>query len=80
MQVREVKGIIGDLKNVYDNMIKIQECCLRNDDAQGSIKELEEKSNINMSLRNLVSSTAIYISNEISRLENVIDNATVKID
>lgn len=80
MQVREVKGIIGDLKNLYDNMIRIQECCLRNDDAQKSIKELEEKANINTSLRNLVSGTAIYISNEISRLENVIDNATVKID
>lgn len=80
MQVREVKGIIGDLKNVYDNMIKIQNCCLENDDAQESIKELEEKANINTSLRNLVSNTAIYISKEICRLENVIDNAVVKID
>ena len=80
MQVREVKGIIGNLENVYDNLIKLQDCCLKNDDARESIEKLEEKADINTTLLNLVSSTAIYIKKEICRLEDAIDNAEVKMD
>ena len=80
MKVKEVKKRIGDLENVYNNMIKIQECCLRNEDVKNCIKELEEKANINTTLRNLASVTASYISDEIRRLESIIDDAIVKID
>lgn len=80
MTVKEVKERIADLENICDNMIKIQECCLRNKDAENCIKELEENANINTTLRNLASDTACFISDELHRLEDIIDNAVVKID
>ncbi|MDE6435761.1 MAG: hypothetical protein K2L07_16245 [Lachnospiraceae bacterium] len=80
MKAKEAKKRIEDLENVYDDMIKIQECCLKNEDAKICIKELEEKSNINTNLRNLVSVTASYISDEIRRLEHIIDDSVAKID
>lgn len=80
MTVKEVKTRIADLENIYNNMIKIQECCLKNEDARNCIKELEENANINTTLRNLVSGTACFISDELHRLEDIIDNAVVKIN
>ncbi len=80
MKVKDVVKRIEDLDNIYNNMIKIQECCLRNEDAKECIKELEEKAQINNTLRYLASSTAIYISDEIRRLNAIIDSAIVKID
>ncbi len=80
MKVMDVVKRIDDLDNIYNNMIKIQECCLKNEDAKECIKELEAKAQLNNTLRNLASSTAIYISDEIRRLNTIIDNAIVKID
>lgn len=80
MKVKELKRRISLLRDVYSNALKIQECCLRNENAKECIKTLEEKTQINTSLRSFASSTASYISDEIKRLEDIIDNADVKID
>ncbi len=80
MKVKELKQRISHLRNVYDNAIKIQECCLRNKNAKECIEKLEEEAQINTDLRSFASSTASYISDEIKRLESIIDNADVKIN
>ena len=80
MRVKDVMKRIEDLDNLYNNMIKIQECCLRNEDAKECIKELESKAQLNNTLRNLASLTAAYISDEVGRLNTIIENTVVKID
>ena len=65
---------------LFRSMIKIQECCLRNEDAKECIKELESKAQLNNTLRNLASLTAAYISDEVGRLNTIIENTVVKID
>lgn len=80
MKVKEVKKRIEDLEDVYDNMIRIQECCLRNDDAKDSIKFLEDSASLNTTLCDLASATARYIHDEIHRLQDIIDEAVVKIN
>lgn len=79
MKVKEVKQRISGLENVYDNMIRIQECCLRKENAQACIKELENMAALDTTLRNLVSTTAKYIIDEKNRLESLIDNAEIRI-
>lgn len=79
MTVKEVKKKISDLQLIYDNTIKIQECCLRNEDAKDAVAKLESEANMSTTLRNFVSATACFISDEIHRLEDAIDNASVKI-
>lgn len=78
--VKDAKKRIEDLQLVYDNAIKIQQCCLRNKDAENCVKELEEKAAMNTTLRNFASATASFISDEIHRLEKAIDSTVVKID
>lgn len=80
MKVKEAKQRIDRMRNVYDNAIKIQECCLRNEDAKGCVRKLEEIAQLNDTLRNFATLTAAYISDEIKRLENIIDDAVIKID
>lgn len=80
MKVKELRQRISLLRGVYNNALKIQECCLKNKDAKECIKEFEEVSQLNTDLRTFASSVASYISDEIKRLENIIDNADVKID
>lgn len=79
MTVKEVKKRIEDLNHLYDNAIKIQECCLRNEDAKDCIKKLETEANLNTTLRNFASASASVLSDEIHRLEDAIDNTDVKI-
>ncbi len=80
MKVREVKQRREYLRNVYDNALKIQECCLRNKEAKGCIEELEEKAQIDTSLRTFATSVASCMADEIRRLENIIDEADVKVN
>lgn len=80
MTVKEVKKRIEELRNIYGNMIKIQECCLRNENAKDCIKELEEAAQLNITIRTLASATAGYIRDEICRLEAIIDNAVISIN
>lgn len=80
MTVKEARQRITCMHDVYDNAMKIQECCLKNKDAKECVKELEEMAQLNNSLRNFATSTASYISDEIKRLEKIIDNAVIKID
>lgn len=79
MTVKEVKKRIEDINHMYDNAIKIQECCIRNEDAKDCIKKLEVEANLSTTLRNFVSATASYLSDEVHRLEEAIDNTIVKI-
>lgn len=78
--VKEAKKRIEELHLVYDNARKIQECCLENESAKDCVKELEEKAALNTTLHNFASATALYIGDEIKRLERIMDSAVVKID
>ncbi|RKI94311.1 hypothetical protein D7V94_01850 [Parablautia intestinalis] len=80
MVIKDVKKRIEELENIYDNMIKIQEYCLRNEDAKEYIQKIEEAAHLNNTLRNLASGTARYIRAEILRLQDIINNAVVKIN
>lgn len=53
---------------------------MRNEDAKECIKELESKAQLNNTLRYLASLTAAYISDEVGRLNTIIENTVVKID
>lgn len=78
--VREARSRVDGLNVIYDNMIKIQECCLRNDNAAESIEKLEEEANLSTTLRNLASTTARYIKDEMQRIEKIIDDTIVQLD
>ena len=80
MTVKELKQRISLLRGVYNNALKLQDCCLKNDNAEDCIKKLEKEAQLNTTLRNFASSTASYMADEIKRLEGIIDNAVVKID
>lgn len=58
MTVKDAKKRIEDLTGIDDNLIKIQECCLRNENAKEHIEKIEEESGINTSLRSLASGEA----------------------
>ncbi len=80
MTVKEVKEKIDELNRLHENAIRLQNCCLRNEDVTECIEKLEEESGINTDLRTFATLVARYVGAEIKRLERIIDNATVKID
>lgn len=80
MKIKELRTRISLLRGVYNNAMKIQSCCLKNEDAEEWIKKLEEEAQLNTTLQNFATSTASYISDEIKRLEDIIDNVEVKIN
>ena len=80
MKIKEVKKRIGDLEYVYDNMIRIKECCQRDEDAKVHIKYIENKASLNATLRTLASVTARFIGDEMHRLHEIFDNADIKIN
>ena len=80
MKVRDAKERLENLKTIYDNALKIQECCLRNEEAKETILNLEEKAGISLPLRTFVSSVAAFAADERKRISNLIDNADIKID
>lgn len=80
MKVKEARKRMDNMKQLYDNAIKIQNCCLNNKAADGAITDLEEKSGINTSLRTFATCVATFAANERKRISDIIDNADVKID
>lgn len=80
MKVREARERMDSLKQLYDNAVKIQNCCLHNKSADGAITDLEEKSCINTSLRTFATCVATFVADERKRISDIIDNADVKID
>lgn len=80
MKVREAKERMDSLKQLYDNAIKIQNCCMRNGEAEEAVKDLEEKSCIDTSLRAFATCVASFAADERKRISDIIDNADVKID
>lgn len=80
MKVKEAREKMDSLKQLYDNAVKIQNCCLHNKSAAGVITDLEEKSSINTSLRTFATCVATFAADERNRIPDVIDNADVKID
>lgn len=80
MKVKEARKRMDNMKQLYDNAIKIQNCCLNNKAADGAITDLEEKSGINTSLRTFATCVAAFAANERKRISDIIDNADVKID
>lgn len=80
MKVKEAKERLDSLERIYDNAIKIQECCLRNKEAEPAISKIEEETGINMSLRTFASYVASFIADERKRISKLINNADIKID
>ena len=80
MKVKEAKEKLDSLKIVYDNALKIQDCCLRNSEAKEAISELEELAGINTNLRTFATCVATFIADERKRISDLIDNADVRID
>lgn len=80
MKVREARERMDSLKQLYDNAVKIHNCCLNNKSADGAITDLEEKSCINTSLRTFATCVATFAAGERKRISDIIDNADVKID
>lgn len=80
MKIKEAKRKINDLKQLYDNAIKIQNCCLNNKASEGAVDDLEEKSGINTSLRTFATCVGTLAADEMKRISDIIDNADVKID
>ncbi|OUO78397.1 hypothetical protein B5F53_10700 [Blautia sp. An249] len=80
MKVKEAKEKINHLKQLYDNAVKIQNCCLNNKISEGTVDDLEEKSGINTSLRIFATCVGTLAAGEMKRISNIIDNADVNID
>lgn len=80
MKVREARERMDSLKQLYDNAVRIQNCCARNEAANGAVTDLEVKSCINTSLRAFASCVAALAADERKRISDIIDNADVKID
>lgn len=78
--VKEIKGRIEELNNIYENMLKIQNTILHNENGTEMAKNVEELCELNNMLRNLSTLTARYISDEVKRLESLIDSAIIKIN
>lgn len=79
MKVKEAREKMDSLKQLYDNAVKIQKCCLHNKSAAGVITDLEEKSSINTSLSTFATCVATFAADERKRISDIIDNADVKI-
>lgn len=80
MKIKEVRKRLESLRQLYDNAIKIQNCCMNNNAADGAVTDLEEKSGINTSLRNFATCVGKLAADEIKRISDVIDNTDAKID
>lgn len=80
MKVIEAKDRLNALGELYNNAIKIQNCCLHNKEALESISDLEEKSGINMTMRTFATCVASYVADERKRIEDAINNADVRIN
>lgn len=80
MKVREVRERMDSLKQLYDNAVKIQNCCLNNKSASATVTDLEEKSGINTPLRKFATCVATLVADERKRISDIIDNVDVKID
>lgn len=81
MTVKEVKERINELEDLHENALRIQDCCLRNENARECIKKLEKESGIkNTNLRTFATLVSRCVGDEIKRLNRIIDNAIVKID
>ena len=80
MKIKEARERIESLRQLYDNAIKIQNCCLNNNAADGAVTDLEEKAGINTSLRTFATCVGKLTADEIKRISDVIDNTDVRID
>lgn len=76
MTVKELKQKINGLKNDYDNMIKLQDYFMGE---QANNEEIEEGADLTAPIRHLCTGVAETLSDEIKRLEAIIDNTTVSV-
>lgn len=79
MKVKEAKEKITNLRKLYNNALKIQDYCLKQDSAP-FITELETATGIDTTLRTFASRVAACIDEECKRINNLIDNTDVKIN
>lgn len=82
MTVKEVKGQIEKLECDYRNMIKLQDYFMGHtksteETVSATRTEIEDGANLSRPVRDLCSSVAKMLSDEIKRLNNIIDNAVV---
>lgn len=80
MKVKEAREKMDSLKRLYDNAVKIQNCCLYNKLLSATVTDLEEKSGIDTPLRKFATCVATFAADERKRISDIIDNADVKID
>lgn len=86
MKIEEVKKRIADMQSCVNNLVKLQDFALFLDKSRDLkadeklISGIEEDANLSNSFRNLMSSSAGYLLDEIKRLQKLIDNAEIKID
>lgn len=80
MKVKEAKERLDSLKNIHDNALKLNECCMNNKEALNLIEELENESGINTSLNAFASCVATFVADERKRISDLIDNAEINID
>lgn len=79
MKVKEARDMMNNLKKLYDNAVKIQNCCLHKE-VQKEIAALEETAGMNMPMRTFATCVASLAADERLRIEKAVDNADVKID
>lgn len=85
MTVKEVKDKIVRLQESYQNLVRLQNFFLGVYDVpEETIKDLknniEEMAHLSIPIRDLCSTSAKFLSDEIERLNNAIDNTSVKVN
>lgn len=80
MKVKEARLKMDNLKRLYDNAVKIQNCCIHSKEMSTFISKFEEKTAINTPLRTFATEVAQFAADERKRITDVIDNTDVNID
>lgn len=79
MKVKQAKAKMNNLKQLYDNAVRIQAYCSSRVENDTTISTLENRAEINMPLGTFAAGVAQFTEEEIQRISNMIDNTDVSI-